>query len=307
MVLNTIRIVNSASFFIALPPTEGLTTCTYRVGEQGRRSNFSRQTGLVATLLGIAAAVRLATGCSQRVEESPSQSLTAPQQRSAGVLADASSEDREDLFRVEEAPIWGGEVPKNATVVYIDRDAVSVGHRKIQSSGADWLNRLRPLLNAPCTLLLSSPPEIYLVDAGPVFRALQSIGCEVWLKHPEAPVAFKVLLRDESEFDRWLAEPQPGKIRVIQRADGFELQTSAGKMAGPDANGPTVPTRSGQLDIGRLRRSLFRLKERLSRPSDACLVPSFGTELWSIAKALSGYYRGPGKPLFDQLCLVYPG
>jgi hypothetical protein len=304
--------VNSASFFIALLPTEGLTTCTYRVGEQGRRSNFSRQTGppagtaLAATLL-FAVAVRLATGCSQRVEKSPSKSLTAPPQRSAEVSVEASSEDREELFRVEQAPIWGEKAPKNATVVYIDRGSISVGRHQIESSGADWLNRLRPLVKAPCTLLLSSGPEIYLVEAGPLLRALQSIGCEVWLKHPEAPVAFKDLLRDESEFDRWLAEPKPGKIRVIQRADGFELQTSVGKMAGPDAHGPTVPTRSGQLDIGRLRTGLSRLKDRFSGAPDACLVPSFGTELWSIAKALSGYYRGSEKPLFDQLCLVYPG
>jgi hypothetical protein len=48
------------------------------------------------------------------------------------------------------------------------------------------------------------------------------------------------------------------------------------------------------------------LKERFGDVPDACLVPSFGTELAQIGQALSGFYSGTAKPIFDQLCLVYP-
>src|SRR5262249_32276438 len=76
--------------------------------------------------------------------------------------------------------------------------------------------------------------------------------------------------------------------------------------AGRDPNGPTVPSPGGKLDIARLRRALALLKGRFPDAQDSCLVPSYGTQLPSIARALSGYYRGNGKRIFDGLCLVYP-
>ncbi len=42
-----------------------------------------------------------------------------------------------------------------------------------------------------------------------------------------------------------------------------------------------------------------------TRP-DACLVPSFGTELRAVATVLSAFWAGPGEPLFETVCLVYP-
>src|SRR5262249_40131559 len=148
--------------------------------------------------------------------------------------------------------------------------------------------------------------ERYLAEEAELFALLAALDREVWLRHPEAKVAFKIALFDNGRFERWLNEPKPGKVRVIQRADGFELQTNIGKMPAADPNGPTVPSPGGKLDIARLRRALALLKGRFPDAQDSCLVPSYGTQLPSIARALSGYYRGNGKRIFDGLCLVYP-
>jgi hypothetical protein len=312
-VFNAIRIVGDLSLLIALAPPGRLTTGIHRLGEQDRRSNFSRklrvnswEAALARALILWLAILPVGSACSQRTPEAELNPAGQVASKPVVHSSDASLGDGEQESRSEQVPIWGEKVPEQATSIHIERKAVGVGGKKIALGDAEGVNQLQRLVKAPCRLLLSSDSETYLVEAGPMLRIFESSGCEVWLRHPEAPVAFKIALRDESEFARWLDEPKPGKIRVIQRADGFELQTSAGKMAGPDTNGPTVPTREGQLDIGRMRGALLRLKKRFSSAPDACLVPSFGTELSSIAKALSGYYRGPGEPLFEQLCLVYP-
>ena len=128
----------------------------------------------------------------------------------------------------------------------------------------------------------------------------------MFFRHPTEAVAYPVVLRDEEGFRAWLDEAKPGKVRIIQRADGFELQTNVGKLPGADPNGPTVPLRGGQQDLATLRRGLARLKERFTVTEDVCYVPSFGSELRAITAAFSADYRAPGKPLFRQLCLVYP-
>jgi len=78
-----------------------------------------------------------------------------------------------------------------------------------------------------------------------------------------------------------------------------------GKLPGPDPNGPTVPVRGGRLDIATARQGLSRLQQRF-HAEDACLVPSFGTELRAVATALTAFWVGPKEPLFTELCLVYP-
>ena len=135
---------------------------------------------------------------------------------------------------------------------------------------------------------------------------LEQPSSEVWLKYPDAAVAYRLVLRDEEGFRAWLAEVAPGKLRIIQRSDGFELSTSVGKLPGGDPNGPSVPVRGGKQDIATLRRGLERLKGRFKTAEDICLVPSFGTEVAQAARALSGIYTAPGEPLFDTLCLIYP-
>src|SRR5260370_33156575 len=102
---------------------------------------------------------------------------------------------------------------------------------------------------------------------------------ETWLVHPAAAVAFKLALKDERAFQSWLDQPIPGRIRVVQRADGLELQTALGKLAGPDPNGPTIPLREGQLDLRLLPQSLLSLQRRVEKQNRPALVPSFVPEL----------------------------
>lgn len=249
-------------------------------------------------------------GCPQNNKERPQSKAPAPLPalEPDRAVADGSTENaREALFRVEAAPVWGDVSPPSAQPLYVEAAAISVGKKTVSRLAPDWSAQMRGLLSARrCAVLLDSDPERYLADLAELLGLLATAGCDVWIRHPDAPVAFKVTLRDNLQFERWLVEPQPGKIRVIQRADGFEIQTNIGKMAGPDPNGPTVPTRSGKLEVGRLRRALEKLKERFSDAPDSCLVPSYGTELAAIARALSGYYRAEEKRIFAELCLVYP-
>jgi hypothetical protein len=148
--------------------------------------------------------------------------------------------------------------------------------------------------------------DTFLAEVSPVLEMLDRSAIETWLVHPAAAVAFKLALKDERAFQSWLDQPIPGRIRVVQRADGLELQTGLGKLPGPDPNGPTIPLREGQLDLRSLRQSLLTLQRRFQNANDACLVPSFGTELAKIATALSGFYRAPGERIFSEICLVYP-
>ena len=66
-----------------------------------------------------------------------------------------------------------------------------------------------------------------------------------------------------------------------------------------------MPVRGGRLDIATARQGLQRLQQRF-HAQDACLVPSFGTELRTVASALTAFWVGPKEPLFAELCLVYP-
>jgi hypothetical protein len=144
-----------------------------------------------------------------------------------------------------------------------------------------------------------------MAEVAPLLAALDDAHVATWLLHPGGTVAFPIQLRDEAAFDAWLDEPKPGKLRIIQRQDGLELVSGIGKLQGPDPNGPTVPVRGGRLDVGTTREGLQRLQLRFHAP-DACLVPSFGTELRAAATVLSAFWSGQNEPLFEQVCLVYP-
>jgi hypothetical protein len=140
-------------------------------------------------------------------------------------------------------------------------------------------------------IVLSSDRETQIAVASPLLAILAEAGAEVQLRGSSA--AFPIQLKDEQQFRAWLDEAKAGKIRVIQRADGFELQTDLGKLPGNDPRGP-------------LRRGLSLLKARFPDALDVCLVPSFGTELWKVAAALSGFYTSANVPLFNSNCLVFP-
>ena len=208
---------------------------------------------------------------------------------------DASQPPATEAAAARTHPVWGDPIPPEAFAI------------ELHGSSATLLNRepLRSVHGLHKVLLLADADTL-VAEASAVLAMLDSENVETWLAHPNRAVAFKLSLKDEHAFQAWLDQPIPGRIRVIQRADGLELQTGLGKLAGADPNGPSIPLREGQLDIRLMRQALQSLRTRFPDATDACLVPSFGTELTKVASAASGFYEAPRKRLFENLCLVYP-
>lgn len=179
--------------------------------------------------------------------------------------------------------------------------AVPTGARRVMLSGE---TTVVPAGTGPVVLVPDE--ETYLAQVAPLLATLADAKAEVWLQHPEAAIAFKLTLRDAPQFQAWIDEPVPGKLRVIQRADGFELQTNLGKLPGGDPNGPTVPLRGGKLDLTTLQRGFQRIQGKFKSAPDACFVPSFGTELAKIARAMAVNYVSAQSAYFPETCLVYP-
>lgn len=162
-----------------------------------------------------------------------------------------------------------------------------------------------PALDLPHgQVLLAADEETFIAQLAPALAALDDQGTRLFLRVPGGGAVLVTLL-DEPAFRAWLDDGEPGKLRVIQRADGLELSTNLGKLRGPDPNGPSVPTREGRVDVDTLRAGLGLLKGRFKNARDAALVPSYGTELSRVAEALTGFF-GPEGALFQTLYLVYP-
>ncbi|HEY8210494.1 MAG TPA: hypothetical protein VIG99_23590, partial [Myxococcaceae bacterium] len=203
--------------------------------------------------------------------------------------------DGEQAFQVAPAPVFGEEPPAKVMRVVL-------GGGDFPLESAEAMKKLQEQAKG-ATVLLVALGDVYLAQAAAALQVLDEAEAQVWIQHPaDARVAFPVLLRDEAAFQVWIDEPKLGKVRAIQRADGFELTTMIGKLPGADPNGPTVPVRGGQMDIATLRRGLGRLKDRFPKSEDACLVPSFGTEVQAIGRALSGFWSAAGEPIFSQVC-----
>jgi hypothetical protein len=217
---------------------------------------------------------------------------------------DAGAGD-EDLFQVAPAEVYGEEVPEQALRVELAGEAVRVEGERFTPIQPAEAARVAGRVRGKVVLVVPDA-DTFFAQSSELLEALRDSAGEVWLKHPEETVAYRLVLRDEEGFRAWLAEVAPGKLRIIQRDDGFELTTSVGKLPGGDPNGPSVPVRGGKQDIATLRKGLVRLKGRFKTAEDICLVPSFGTELAQAARTLSGVYTAPGEPLFETLCLVYP-
>lgn len=233
----------------------------------------------------------LALGCTQEPRPEPLGSLApAPLPR-----ADASHGAGDASGALSIAPA-GEPVPTKATRLVLVDGTVD-GKAPELAVGA---------LAPGARVLLVPDASTYLVQVSPLLARLEDAGAEVWLAHPSGRFAYRLTLRDEPAFQAWLDQPVPGRLRVIHRADGFELSTGIGKLPGPDANGPSVPLRGGVQDLGRLRAGLEALRERFKQPEELCWVPSFGMELAGVAEALAATYDADGDALFEQRCLVYP-
>lgn len=198
-----------------------------------------------------------------------------------------AGDDRDALYAVVPFLPVGPAVPSGARMVSL------AGEKTVVEPGAG------PVVLVP-------DEDTYLAQVAAQLAALDDSHQEVWLKHPQAPIAFKLKLRDAPSFQGWLDEPVPGKVRVIHRADGFELQTNLGKLPGADPNGPTVPLRGGQMDLTMLQRGFERIQGKFKSAPDVCFVPSYGMELRQVAQAMAVDYVSPQSAYFDEICLVYP-
>lgn len=210
-------------------------------------------------------------------------------------VADASVDDREAIFQIVPLTVQGPAAPAAAVRLELDGE-------QVLSNGAPFS---LAQVKQNDDIVLIAKGETFLVQAAATLAALDDVGADVFLQHPEAPVAWPVELRDEGAFQSWVDDPEPGKVRVIQRADGFEVQTNLGKLPGHDPNGPTVPARGGQLDLTTLARGLERVALKF-KTNELCFVPSFGTELAQVHRAIAANWKSAETAWFPQACLVYP-
>jgi hypothetical protein len=252
--------------------------------------------------------VAVGTGCREEKPAEPLQSLKPEPLPSLvaaekGASPDAGAED--EPLPLEAAPVYGEALPEDALRLELSGERVRLGQESFEAVRPAEAARLSERVKGREVLLVPDA-DTFLVQVSELLGVLRDSAKETWLKHPDAPVAYPLVLRDEEGFRAWLEEVAPGKLRIIQRADGFELTSSVGKLPGPDPNGPSVPVRGGRQDIATLRRGLGLLKGRFKTSEDLCLVPSFGTEVAQAARALSGAYSAPGEPWFEELCLVFP-
>ncbi|WP_408889518.1 hypothetical protein VZQ01_30580 [Myxococcus faecalis] len=245
------------------------------------------------------------TGCREEKPAQPLQSLKPEPLPSLTPGTRATAADDGGARPRVDAPVYGEKLPAGALRMALAGEQVRVDAETFEPMNPDSLARLASRVKGRDVLLVPDA-DTFLAQVSELFAVLRDSAGSVWLAHPDAPVAYRLVLRDEEGFREWLAEVAPGKLRIIQRADGFELSTSVGKLPGPDANGPSVPVREGRQDLAMLRRGLGLLKGRFKQSEDICLVPSFGTEVAQAARALGAVYTSPGEPLFETLCLVYP-
>lgn len=233
----------------------------------------------------LVAAVLLISCTEKKAPAPPPREKPQPLEPLQQVVADAGDEDA--LFHVVPFKPVGPPVPPGLTAVALH--------------GEKWSD-----LPTEGGVLLVPDADTYVAEVAPLLEQLADGKREVWLKHPDADLAFKLTLRDAPQFQAWIDEPVPGKVRVIHRQDGFELTTNMGKLQGGDPNGPTVPVRGGQLDLTTLQKGFSRVQERFKDAPDVCFAPAFGLELAQVARAMSANYFTADKPYFAEVCLVYP-
>lgn len=260
----------------------------------------------VTQVLAVALLVAGGAGCREEKLAEPLKSLKPDPLPSLSVPGDAGGTRHEPSPEMDVAgPVHGEPVPAQALRILLAGERARVGEETFEPARPDDAARLAQRVKGRAVLVVPDA-DTFLVQTSELLTVLREAAASVWLAHPEGPVAYPVVLRDEAGYRAWLEEVAPGKLRIIMRADGFELTTSVGKLPGPDPNGPSVPVRAGRQDLLTLRRGLGLLKGRFKTSEDICLVPSFGMEVAQVARALGGNFTAPGEPLFDTLCLVYP-
>ena len=239
-------------------------------------------------------------GCEQQKAPSLASLAPAPLEPLAAAGADGGT----DVHRLAPAPAWGAPLPTVGVRVLLRDEEIRIGSARFRP-GPD--GGMRPVLDA-----VGRGPALLVAEGRrptwrrwhrcsprwttPTFRCGSSTR-PGW-RSPSGSAT-------SAPSTPGSTSPKPGKLRVVQRQDGLELVSGVGKLPGPDPNGPTVPVRGGRLDIATARQGLSRLQQRF-HVEEACLVPSFGTELRAVATALTAFWVGPKEPLFAELCLVYP-
>lgn len=243
-----------------------------------------------------------ACSCNEKPAPPLSSLKPAPLPQIGATVASDGGLDREAAFHVADAGMFGEGKTPGATRVVVRAKGVELD-RLYDFDAPELTSAVSKLAGKRAQL--SWEEDAYLAQVGTLFAALDDAGVEVELCARTFDACFSPVLRDEKAFNAWLEEPKPGKLRIVQRADGLELQTNMGKLPNAvDPNGPTIPLRGGQLDIATLRQSLGRVKAHFKN-EDVCLLPSFGTELDAVAQVMAGTYAEPGEPILS-LCLVYP-
>lgn len=190
----------------------------------------------------------------------------------------------------------GEKLPKDAEVFPLSAQTLE---------GGELLKRAEQM-SAETSVVLRPDADVYLMQVAPLFSVLADRGSKVWLAHPEGDFGYRLMLFDEAAYQHWIDLPEPGRLRVIMRGDGYELATSVGKLPGPDRNGPSVPLRQGRHDLGRLRLAFEALLDRFSTEDMICWVPSFGMELQTVARSLAATFEDDGDSMLERQCLVFP-
>lgn len=246
---------------------------------------------LVPVVSGCRSSSPVDAGAARPVEKlEPLEQVKAP-----APAADASVDDREAIFRIVPLPVVGPGIPEKALRVELDGETATVDGKPFDPKS----------LKQDDDVLLVAKGETYLVQAAGLLAALDDVGADAFLLHPDQSVAWPLDLRDEGAFQSWIDDPEPGKVRVIHRADGFEVQTNLGKLPGQDPNGPTVPVRGGLMDLKTLQRGLEKVAQRF-KTKDVCFVPSFGMELSQVSRAMAANWKSTDAAWFPVTCLVYP-
>ncbi len=217
-----------------------------------------------------------------------------------GVLIDAG-DDREALFTVKPFTFSGEPAPEGMTRLEVAGLTWKLGAEVVTAQS------LKTKLNAQSRVVLAFDEDTYLAQVQPLLALLDDAKAKVWLQSPDVPaLSWPVRLRDEPSFSAWVDETIPGKLRIVQRADGFELQTNMGKLSGGDPKGPTVPVRGGKLDLMTLQKGLGLVKKRFPEAPDVCFLPSFATPMRDATRAVATNWQTAEQVVFAEACLVYP-